>query len=190
MSFVPTQPGPPLSGAAGRAAPGSVPARGDRPSGGSAATRPGAAPSWRERAQALTAPVVTGVLVAGATLVVALVDPHRPGSYGVCPLYALTGVYCVGCGGLRATYDLAHGDLAGAWSMNPLWVLLVPVLVAVWARWLVRRWTSSSSGAVRGAARVGGPVTGAVRTPWLVLVVLVAYSAARNVPALAPWVAP
>jgi hypothetical protein len=113
----------------------------------------------------------------GAVALVA-VDPHSPGSWGVCPLYALTGWYCAGCGGLRATHDLLVGDLAGAWAMNPLWVLLVPVLVALWARWTARSWRGTPTAAP------------SVRTAVLLGVVVVGYSLLRNVPALAPWLAP
>ena len=79
---------------------------------------------WR----AGVAPLVAGGVVAGATLVLALVDPHE-GGYPLCPLRALTGWACPACGGLRATHDLATGDIAGAWAMNPLWVVVVPFLV-------------------------------------------------------------
>lgn len=125
----------------------------------------------------------TPLLVAGGAAVAALglvlVDPHEPGSWGACPLYALTGAYCAGCGGLRATHDLLVGDLAGAWSMNPLWVLLVPVLAALWLRWVVR------------AARTGRPAaapSGRVAVVGALVVVL--YSVARNVPAWAGLLAP
>ena len=70
------------------------------------------------------------------------------GSYGVCPLYALTGLWCPACGGLRATHDLAHGDLAGAWAMNPLWVLAVPLVHA-------RPWSTSTRAS--GASSPGQP---------------------------------
>jgi hypothetical protein len=121
--------------------------------------------------------LVAGVVAAGAVALVA-VDPHSPGSWGVCPLYALTGRYCAGCGGLRATHDLLVGDLAGAWSMNPLWVLVVPVLVALWARWAARSWRGRPTAAPSAGTAV------------LLGVVVVAYSLLRNVPALAPWLAP
>lgn len=153
----------------------------------------GRASSWGaggSRGRAVLAPLAVGGLAAAAVLVVASADPHRPGSYGVCPVYALTGMLCAGCGGLRATYDLAHGDLAGAWAMNPLWVLLVPVLVAAWGAWLARGWRAGAQ-----PVRAAGSASGAARTvrraaPWALLLVVLVYSAARNVPALAPWLAP
>lgn len=138
-----------------------------------------AAPRLRDRLVAARVPLVVAgaAAVAGAALV--LVNPHEPGSWGVCPLYALTGRYCAGCGGLRATHDLLVGDLAGAWAMNPLWVLVVPVLVVFWARWLTR--------ALRTGRRAATPPA------WVALVgggVVLAYSVARNIPAWAGVLAP
>lgn len=47
-----------------------------------------------------------------------------------CPIYALTGFYCPGCGGLRASWDLLHGNLAGALNQNAL-IFLIPVIIAL-----------------------------------------------------------
>jgi hypothetical protein len=160
----------------------------------------GRAASW-DGVRSVAAPLGAGALAAAAVLVVARVDPHQAGSYGVCPLLALTGLYCAGCGGLRATYDLAHGDLAGAWAMNPVWVLLVPVLVLTWVLWLARRWDAPpvlDTDPHRAAGPYGvlvGPAPAPRRgapawLPWGVLAFVLAYSAARNVPVLAPWLAP
>jgi len=123
-------------------------------------------------------PLVAGGLTVAATVLLALRDPHTTGSYGVCPLYALTGLWCPACGGLRATHDLAHGDVAGAWSMNPLWVLAVPLVVALWGRLVVGR---AQGRAVRPAP---------AWLAWSTLAVILAFGILRNVPALAPWLAP
>ncbi|WP_234346680.1 DUF2752 domain-containing protein [Cellulomonas timonensis] len=135
----------------------------------------------RGRLERMLAPGAVALAIAVGTACVALVDPHTPGQYGVCPLLALTGLYCAGCGGLRATHDLATGDLAGAWAMNPLWVLAVPLVAVLWGRWALRRW--------RGTPR---PVSARSQLwpAWLFLVVVLGYSALRNVPDLAPWLAP
>jgi len=37
-----------------------------------------------------------------------------------CPLHALTGLYCPGCGGTRAIQALLHGDPGRALAYNPL----------------------------------------------------------------------
>lgn len=114
--------------------------------------------------------LVGGVLTAG-TLLVALRDPHE-GGYPLCPLLALTGYACAGCGGLRAAHDLATGDLAGAWAMNPLLTIAMPIAAVLWVVWLVRAATNRP----------------AWQPPaWMLVTVLgiaVAFSVLRNVPAL------
>lgn len=117
-------------------------------------------------------PIAVAVLVGSATLTLALRSPHVSGSYGVCPSVALFGVWCPACGGLRAVHDLAHADLAGAWAHNPLFVLMVPLLVAAWVRWLgiTRAWWRP------------GPLP--AWTAWAALAVLVGYGVLRNVPGL------
>jgi hypothetical protein len=96
----------------------------------------------------------------------------------MCPSLLVAGVWCPACGGLRAVHELAHLDVAGAWAMNPLFVLSVPVLGLLWAWWVAR-----ALGLVR-AVRVPRAV------PWVVLTVVLLFGVLRNVPALAPWLAP
>lgn len=93
------------------------------------------------RLRAVAAPIATGVLGLSAATMLHLVDPNQPGHYPTCPFLALTGLYCPGCGSLRAMHDLTTLDLAGAWSMNPLTVLAVPYLLAAWVLWLRRELT-------------------------------------------------
>lgn len=127
-------------------------------------------------------PLGVGGLTLAATVYVALVDPNSPGHYFTCPLLAATGLYCAGCGGLRAVHDLVHLDVAGAWRMNPLLVIALPLMVAAWVRWVAR-----ASRALRPTAASDRRSR---RLAWAVLVVLPVYSVLRNVPAFAPWLAP
>jgi hypothetical protein len=92
------------------------------------------------RLRSVLAPLGAAAAVGAGATYLALVDPHEPGHYPPCPLYFLTGVYCPGCGGLRAVHDLAHADVIGALGMNPLFVACVPLLVLWWGRWTVRSW--------------------------------------------------
>lgn len=164
----------------------SVPAPGPRgavvgraPGGrGPTGADPGAAPGRRRWVR----PVAVGASTLAATALLAVRSPHVTGSYGVCPLLALTGLWCPACGGLRAVHELTRFDLAGAWSMNPLVVLGVPLLVLAWGLWVARSTGRLPSGRRRGA--------GGAWPAWTFLVVSATFTVARNVPVLEPWLAP
>lgn len=128
------------------------------------------------RRRRLAAPVATGIAALAGAALLAARSPHVGGSYGMCPVLLVTGMQCAGCGVLRATHDLARGDLAGAWALNPVWVAAVPVLVALWIFWLRRRWRGEAASAVLRSPAL----------PFATAALLVAYSVLRNlVPALA-----
>ncbi len=58
------------------------------------------------------------------------VDPNQVGNpLPPCPFHWLTGLYCPGCGATRALHALFHGDLEKAFSMNPLFVLALPIVL-------------------------------------------------------------
>ncbi len=56
-------------------------------------------------------------------------NPATSGIFPSCPLRYLTGLYCPGCGSLRAMHQLLHANLLAAWGMNPLMISLLPFLV-------------------------------------------------------------
>lgn len=79
---------------------------------------------------AVAAAVVGAVAVhAGAALFFAGHDPYHSQVFAPCPFRAVTGLRCPGCGGTRAMYSLLNGDLAGAIRMNPLVLVLYPVVI-------------------------------------------------------------
>jgi hypothetical protein len=119
--------------------------------------------------------------VAGATALVALVDPGRPGRYPVCPYLALTGHYCPGCGGLRAVHALTRGDVALAADLNVLLVAALPLLLAVYVRWVVRRWRGTAPPVPGGPA----PARATYLTTGVVFAVMLAFGVLRNLPAFA-----
>lgn len=57
------------------------------------------------------------------------VDPAEARWIPKCLIYQTTGFKCAGCGSQRAIHSLLHGDIAGAWEMNALFVILLPVLL-------------------------------------------------------------
>lgn len=61
-----------------------------------------------------------------ALVVVAIViafDPAQSGLFPPCPFYWCTGLYCPGCGSLRAFHQLTHGHLSQAFHLNPLFLI-------------------------------------------------------------------
>ena len=100
-------------------------------------------------------------IVATCFLGVLLFDPAHLSLLPPCPFHALTGFYCPGCGSLRALHLLLHGELAGAFRMNPLLVLSLPVLIML---------------------RFHRPLAYKRWLPWSALVVLVLYGIVRNIP--------
>jgi Protein of unknown function (DUF2752) len=69
-------------------------------------------------------------------------DPSEAGVWPPCPSRALLGIDCPGCGGLRGTHDLLHGDVLGALDHNlllPLIGALIALMLALWMLPLVGR---------------------------------------------------
>ena len=97
---------------------------------------PDPAPTDRARRYGGLAAAALGV---GGLAYVGLVDPHRAGSpFPPCPFRLLTGWYCPGCGGLRMTHDLLHGDLSAAVVDNVFLLIGLPLL-ALWSVWRLSR---------------------------------------------------
>lgn len=131
------------------------------------------------RFKALLFPIATVLPLAIGTAYIVARNPHIPGSTYVCPLWAATGLYCPGCGGTRAVYELAHGDVVGALAMNPLFTLSVPLLAVLWVRWVLRG---------QGKVLKEWPFP-----TWLAFViptVIVGFAVLRNIPMFAPYLAP
>lgn len=63
-----------------------------------------------------------------AALTLYAADPAQAGHLPRCPIYSLTGLYCPGCGTTRALHRLLHADMREALRLNPLLVILLPVL--------------------------------------------------------------
>ncbi|PWD52278.1 DUF2752 domain-containing protein [Serinibacter arcticus] len=137
-----------------------------------ATTSPAAATgaSWR-------LPATVAATIAAAVTVLVVRTPHSSGSYGVCPS-VLLGLACPGCGGLRGTYELVHGDVASAWAFNPLVVVGAPLVLALLIRW---GWDAAAGRA---------PWTPPSWLAWLSGAAVVVFWVLRNVPALSPYLGP
>jgi len=124
----------------------------------------GAVARWR-------VPVAAAVLAVGAATALLVRDPHVPGSWGECPVHAATGLYCPGCGALRACNDLLSGHVGAAIGSN----VLVPLALG-WLAW----WWLARVGAAAGR-RVPAEPSGQVFTVALVVLITV-FTVARNLP--------
>lgn len=111
-------------------------------------------------------------LVAAAGFVMLrLFDPNKPGNpFPKCIFKTLTGFDCIGCGVTRALHALAHGDIVRAFDMNPLAMLVLPLLplILLDARGLL-------------SARFK-PFMSIATTPKLWLIVLPSFWILRNLP--------
>lgn len=75
-----------------------------------------------------------GVLsVAAGSFVVAYFNPVTAGFFPQCPLHALTGLNCPGCGLTRGFHALFRGDVLGALHYN----LLLPIYAFIFGYLLV-----------------------------------------------------
>ncbi len=124
-----------------------------------------------DRVRALVLPAAVAATVAAGTAYVAAVDPNEPGHYPLCPTFALAGIYCPGCGMLRATHHLANLDVAASIAMNPLAIPLYLGCVLLFARWVFARWQGRT-------LRWDPPVW----MPWAIAIAFVAFTVVRNIP--------
>jgi hypothetical protein len=62
------------------------------------------------------------------------------GGYPRCLFYETTGYYCAGCGATRALHALLHGRVTDALHDNALFVVLLPLALALVLRWAVPAW--------------------------------------------------
>jgi hypothetical protein len=99
--------------------------------------------------------------VVTAALILFFVDPSGSGFFPPCPFHMLTGLYCPGCGSLRATHQLLHGNFLRATAYNPA---IVPALITV------------------GAVCVSKRVRVSPFTPKSLFVAIIVYALLRNLP--------
>ena len=108
--------------------------------------------------------ILGSALVAAALVVLYVFDPATVGIYPPCVFRAITGYLCAGCGATRATHQLLHGNLAEAFRLNAMYVLMLPVAF------------------IGAAAEASG--AGLLRKRWVgwtTVAVLIAWGVVRNV---------
>lgn len=110
--------------------------------------------------------------MAGACGVVAAYNPVEVNFLPVCPLYALTGLACPGCGLTRGFHALFHGDVVTALGFN--------ALLPVWAVVIAYVWLSLVVYAIRGKGLPMWPTH--PRFLWIFFVALFVFGVLRNIP--------
>ncbi len=145
---------------------------------------------WRPRAWArahqvgLLALALAAVGVAGAAVGATArwaAGPRLLSLAPPCLFHRLTGLYCPGCGSMRAFYHLARGEPLAALGSNPLLLVALPLLVLAV---LEQRTTGAGRAGLRRI--VYSPVIG-----WGFAAVTVVFAVLRNLP-FGPfrWLAP
>lgn len=76
--------------------------------------------------------IVLAVLILCGGIVLYSINPAGSDFYMNCPFYFLTGYHCPGCGSLRGMHQLLHGNMGAAFSLNPLFAILIPALTGVY----------------------------------------------------------
>jgi hypothetical protein len=137
------------------------------------ATPPAPAPTRREPTAHR---LVSGGVLLVAMLGLGFVAFNNPVDQAVlprCPTEQFLGVYCPGCGATRATHHLLQGRPGTSWGYNPLFVVLgVPLIVWTLVALACHACTGRRFRRMRLPAAVG----------WGVLVLMLGYSVARNLP--------
>ncbi len=79
-----------------------------------------------------------GLVAIAVCAVTAVLDPSRTDAFPSCPVRALTGHDCPGCGTLRGLHALFGGNVGGALDHNVLLALGIPVATYAYLAWLLQ----------------------------------------------------
>lgn len=96
----------------------------------------------------------------------------NPAACPPCPLHALTGLNCPGCGATRAGHELLHGHFLAAVHLNAPLVLALPILLAV-GLWPVLTGDTRDPVKTLAAHHQWG---------WLILLLVLTFGIVRNIP--------
>jgi hypothetical protein len=109
----------------------------------------------------------------GGSAIVAYFDPSEVHFFPVCPLYAMTGFACPGCGLTRGFHALFHGDIPTALHFN--------AMIPIWAVIFGVAFVSLGLHAIRGRGLPVGKMS--PHWLWVFMIVLIVFGVVRNVPA-------
>ncbi|MFG0315172.1 MAG: DUF2752 domain-containing protein [Phycisphaerales bacterium] len=113
------------------------------------------------------------LILAGIGLTIALATAHPSGWVPECPTHRFLGVYCPGCGSMRASHLLLQGQLADAFAHNPMLIVLgVPLAVLFWGEQIM----------IALAGRRIAFIPRSAWMAWAALFVLLLFALLRNLP--------
>ena len=90
-------------------------------------------------------------------------SPAQYRFYPRCLFHSLTGLDCPGCGALRATHHLLHGNFRAALVLNPVFVLFLP-----------------AAGVFLFSARQRKKLDANKAWPWIMILGLILFTVFRN----------
>jgi len=108
----------------------------------------------------------------GLALIVYIYHPGSPFQMIPCPFREITGLYCPGCGSIRAMTQVVQGNLGRAVQHNVLAVIFLPLLV-----WVI---LSNIKLVITGKALPYPRLPAAGM--WLVLIIFILFAVLRNLP--------
>ncbi len=116
-----------------------------------------------------TAALLAGI---GGAIIIRQNDPVTAGFFPQCPLHAMTGLNCPGCGITRGLHALLHGDILSALHFNAL----LPFILFIGGYFSVSLFLVAIRG--RGLSLKGLPPF----AMWSFLIIGVSFTILRNVP--------
>jgi hypothetical protein len=130
--------------------------------------------SKTENKKSFFQPILKLVLLFVAIVFVCVLLFKHPSDYGFipsCVFYKMTGLYCPGCGSMRAMHFLLTGSIFLSLRCNPLVIFLFPLIIFLLIKWLY---------AIFGQKEL--TFRGLQYIYWGVLVVIVLFFIIRNIP--------
>lgn len=118
---------------------------------------------------AIAAAVLAAIVIIGCMAVLWAYDPLKVNFYPRCWSKALTGYDCPGCGMLRASHAILHGDVAAAWHYNAALFFIAPIMVLLFV------------GQCRPQQSLLHRIGSHWLTGWAILGCLVLWAVARNI---------
>jgi hypothetical protein len=115
--------------------------------------------------------LITFIIIA-ASVTLFYYNPASSDLYPPSPFRVLTGLYCPGCGTLRALHQLLHGHLITAFGLNPLMLISLPFLIGSYLNYGVETIIGKSLWQIFIPAKL----------IWFLLQVVIAYWVVRNIP--------